>query len=150
MRVAEAISQKEERFVSVAGSAHTEQMLSERMQATFSATLRVPRVSPAQSLAYPRLQECVDHVTTRAPLYFKQHIPIRPLRLLVRKLARRIVFPFLWPQVEFNEAVRDGLIETRGAVEQEADALRDALQKIRALEEKVELLEARLSSSVEK
>jgi hypothetical protein len=93
-----------------------------------------------------QIDERMSTVNEHARLYFRYTIPIWPLKHLVNKIIRRLLFPMMMPQVVFNEAVRDVLYEMRQSQERQTAVYGETLALIEDLEQQVEFLSGQLSS----
>lgn len=102
-----------------------------RMTETYKASNR----EAGENTAW--MEERLRFVAEEARLYLRYHIPWWPPQMLVRKLVRRLFYPIVAPQIEWNEAVRDVLQETRHRNDRQRDALRDAQATIEAQEERI-------------
>ncbi|MES2461202.1 MAG: hypothetical protein V4671_11525 [Armatimonadota bacterium] len=108
----------------------------ERMIVSFRAS---QAQQPTQSYN-PWFQQRVSVMTDMAKLFLGFPIPIWPPGLLLRKIVRRLVLPLFAPQVEFNTAARDVVLELRQRSEAQAAALQESIEQISRLEEHIEAL----------
>jgi hypothetical protein len=108
----------------------------ERMIVTFRAS---QAQQPTQSYN-PWLQQRVSVMTDMAKLFIGFPIPVWPLGSLLRKIVRRLVLPLFLPQVEFNTAARDVILEMRQRSDAQSVALQESMQQISRLEEQIETL----------
>lgn len=126
-----------------AAEAERERLQSEildRMILTFRAS---QTQQPTQSYN-PWLEQRVSVMTAMAKLFLGFPIPSWPPQLLLKKLVRRLVLPLFAPQVQFNTAARDVILEMRQRSEAQSAALEDAVQQIARLEEQIEVMSAEI------
>ena len=119
------------------------QTLQDRMVTTYSAS----RQSTTDN---SRMEAHMFVVGEQARLYFRYHIPLWPLKMLIRKIVRRLVFPLLHPQTLFNEAARDALAELRQRSDRQEVALQQATTTIVELEHQVTLLTGQVETLLQR
>ena len=115
-------------------SAQLQQDLIERMTGTYESSRL------GGTYENPRLDERLMAVVNEAKIFYKYTIPNWPPHLLIRKIIRRLLMPILMPQVVFNQAVRDVLLELRNRSDQQAAAYAEATGRVTELEQQVDLL----------
>lgn len=100
---------------------------------------------PVQSYN-PWLEQRISVMTAMAKLFLGFPIPFWPPGLLLRKIVRRLVLPLFAPQVEFNTAARDVILEMRQRNEAQSAAFQVTVEQISRLEEQIEVLTAEVKT----
>ncbi|MBC8101992.1 MAG: hypothetical protein H7Z41_05330 [Cytophagales bacterium] len=109
-----------------------------------AVTFRASQTQAPESAYNPWLEQRISVMAKMARLFIGFPMPWWPLRSLIRKIGRQLALPFFNPQVDFNLAVRDVVLEMRQRSEAQAAALQEHGQRTAHLEEQVEALTAEL------
>jgi len=112
----------------------------DRIAVTFSATTR-------RESDEAWLEERIGAMVRLTRLFMGFHIPLWPPRALIRKLTRFVAAPLFGPQVLFNEAVRDVVLDLRQRMAVLTASQEEALQTSLRLEAEVEELQDQLRAA---
>lgn len=137
--------------VEIKGNPERDRLQSEildRMILSFRAS-QTQQPLPSQSYN-PWFEQRISVMTAMAKLFLGFPIPFWPPGLLLRKMVRRLVLPLFAPQVEFNTAARDVILEMRQRSEAQSAALQDTVQQIGRLEAHIEVLTAQIEDLAHK
>lgn len=107
----------------------------------------LPQIARAEGGLIAQLDSQLHILNQKAKLFTGFPIPIWPPHKLIRKIVRRLAYPFFQPQIVFNLATRESLYTLRQSAAEQETTLREATRQIEELKSQIEELQARLARS---